>query len=359
MRTFFDLVQGYAPSLLKSFHKAEMIAQLTNGTNVLFRSSDDPDRLRGPNIGWFYLDEAALMDADVWPIMIGRLREQPGRAWATSTPRGFNWMHEVFVKYDSADYAVIRSSTRDNVFLPDGFLRSLEQSYDTEWTAQEIEGEFLDLGAIDHFLPSVALWDACYDDALSPLDKHTPCVLAMDAGESNDTFATVIVSKHPGDPDRLAVRYVRAYVPSKGVPLDFDAIEADIRALVSSYAIQQIAYDPFLLGQMIRRLTSGGAPISAPAEPFHQGADRLEADKALYDLITQRRIAHSGDPDLRQHLANANRKVDAESRKLRIVKRTYSQKIDLAVALAMACHRAGEIGPPATGFSFSYDQRRK
>lgn len=201
---------------------------------------------------------------------------------------------------------------------------------------------------VDTFLPSIALWDACKDD-LPPLDPHTPCVLALDAGESNDTFATVIVSRHPTDAARLAVRYVRGYVPQRGSPLDFDAIEADIRALVARYAVQQIAYDPFLLGQTIRRLTDPQSrPIATPCEPFPQGAQRLESDKGLFDLITQRRIAHDGNEELRAHVANANRKVDAESRKLRIVKRKYALKIDLAVALAMGAQRAGLVlGYPA------------
>jgi phage terminase large subunit-like protein len=189
---------------------------------------------------------------------------------------------------------------------------------------------------------------------LPPLDAHTPCILALDAGESNDVFASVLVSAHPTDAQRLAVRYVRGYVPTPGVALDFDAIEQDIRELCQRYAVQQLAYDPFLLGQTVRRLTNGPNAIRTPCEPFPQGAARLEADKGLYDLITQRRIAHDGDADLRAHVANANKKIDTEGRRLRIVKRVYSLKIDLAVCLSMACARASilaraPIPAPAVG----------
>lgn len=188
-------------------------------------------------------------------------------------------------------------------------------------------------GGANSFLPSIALWDACRAD-VPPLDGHTPCVLALDAAESNDTFGTVIVSKLG---EQLAVRYVRPYVPSKGAPLDFDAIEQDIRDLVQRYAVQAIVYDPMLLGQTVRRLTAPGNAINTPCVPFPQGAARLESDKGLFDLITQRRIVHDGNAELRAHVANANKKTDAESRKLRIVKRTYQEKIDLVVALAMSC----------------------
>jgi phage terminase large subunit-like protein len=83
--------------------------------------------------------------------------------------------------------------------------------------------------------------------------------------------------------------------------------------------------------------------------PFPQGQARLESDKGLYYLITTRRLAHDGQQAaLTEHLANANRKLDADGR-MRIIKRAYRLKIDLAVALGMAAQRAGEtlIAAPA------------
>ena len=139
LRTVTDMLEP----LIADFHRSEMRIDLTNGTRMLFRSADDPDRLRGPNLGWFWMDEAALMSADTWLIMIGRLREQPGRAWITSTPRGKNWLYDTFAT-GGDDYAMIRSSTRDNPFLPAEFVRSLEASYTSDWLRQEVEGEFVD-----------------------------------------------------------------------------------------------------------------------------------------------------------------------------------------------------------------------
>jgi hypothetical protein len=99
-----------------------------------------------------------------------------------------------------------------------------------------------------------------------------------------------------------------------------------------------------LLGQMMRRLTTGDEPIPVTCEKFPQGTARLEADKGLHDLITQRRLVHDGRNDqVRQHLNNANKKLDTESRKIRIVKRRESLKIDLAVCLSMGCARAFEV----------------
>jgi hypothetical protein len=189
------------------------------------------------------------------------------------------------------------------------------------------------------FLSSIGLWDACQED-LPPLDRHTPIVLGIDAGESSDTFAIVGVSRHPRDGRRLAVRFSRVYVPNGGV-LDFDQIEQDITALCRHLAVVELSYDRFLMGQMVRRLAG---KLPCPMEPFSQAGDRLEADKALRDDIQARTLSHDGThTDLRQHLDNANAKASADGRQVRIVKRSKSKKIDLAVALSMAHARASVL----------------
>ena len=71
---------------------------------------------------------------------------------------------------------------------------------------------------------------------------------------------------------------------------------------------------------------------------FSQGADRLTSDSQFRALIRERRLWHRGEPDLREHVNNANAQVDKEDRRLRIVKRIEKLKIDLAVAASMGSH---------------------
>lgn len=173
LRTFLELCQR--GGVLKMFNRSEMVAHLIDGKTILFRSADDADRLRGPNLGWFYPDEAALMDREVWLVMLGRLREAPGRAWVTTTPRGYNWLYDAFTT-DDPNYALFRSSTRDNTFLPSDFIASLEQAYTTEFARQEIEGEFMEpagalfkrlwFGIVDH-APEGLQWVRYWDLAAS------------------------------------------------------------------------------------------------------------------------------------------------------------------------------------------------
>jgi len=140
LRTFLELARS--ANILVSFKAGDMVAKLRGERTILFRSGENPDRLRGPNLGWFMLDEAAMLSDEVWNIMIGRLREEPSRGWAVTTPRGKNWLYNRFM--NGKDCEIIKSSSRDNPYLPQGFIESLESSYTAEWQAQEIEGDFLD-----------------------------------------------------------------------------------------------------------------------------------------------------------------------------------------------------------------------
>lgn len=119
---------------------------LNNGSVIIFRSAEDPARLRGPNVSWFWLDEAAMMHYDVWRIIKGRLRMQPARGWITTTPNSErkDWVYDLCRAHeaDTDTVALITASTRSNPHLPVGFVEDLEKTYTTEWREREIEGKF-------------------------------------------------------------------------------------------------------------------------------------------------------------------------------------------------------------------------
>jgi len=140
LRTFMDVCNG----AVVDFHKGEMRATVGNG-EVLFRSADDPERLRGPNLSWGYIDEAALCHKMTWPIILGRLREagKAGPCWITTTPKGRNWVWSEFVEKQRGGYAIFRASTQDNPYLAPEFVTDLEASYVGSFARQELSGEFV------------------------------------------------------------------------------------------------------------------------------------------------------------------------------------------------------------------------
>jgi phage terminase large subunit-like protein len=135
----------WAP-LAPTIHRNEMRLTLTTGAEVLFRSADQPDRLRGPNCSWAWIDEGALCTPDTWPIVLGRLREagEVGAAWVTSTPRGRNWIYQVFVTQASAETALYRATTGGNPFVDPAFVQALRGQYTARLARQELEGDWLE-----------------------------------------------------------------------------------------------------------------------------------------------------------------------------------------------------------------------
>jgi phage terminase large subunit len=141
-RSMFDLLHGAG---IRFKHLRDEESALINGARVLFRSGDEPDRLRGPNLAWCWIDEAGLCAEDVWRIVMGRLRVGPRpRAWVTSTPHGAgSWLHRCFVLANDPDYQVFTSATRENTFLSQGYVEGLERQWaGTPWGDQELLGKF-------------------------------------------------------------------------------------------------------------------------------------------------------------------------------------------------------------------------
>lgn len=142
LRTFLDLAD--AQGLVQQFNKSDMAVTLSNGSEVLFRSTETPDRLRGPSITWWFGDEAAMYLLRVWEVMVGRLRQygRRGFAWLATTPRGRNWVYQLFVT-DAGARRMIHATSRENVFLDESILEAWENTYSGDFAAQELGGEFV------------------------------------------------------------------------------------------------------------------------------------------------------------------------------------------------------------------------
>jgi len=194
------------------------------------------------------------------------------------------------------------------------------------------------------FIP-IQWWHNCYNPNLPPPSGKS-MILALDAGVKSDCFGIVGVTKevNPRGVIVPTVRYVRKWVPPLGEKIRFTNPddkydrafpEGEIRWLIANERIAVIPYDSYQLEDLVNRL--GGLAFF---EEFKQGGPRLVADKTLYDVIRDGNIQHGNEPDLTEHLNNAD--ASPEEDKLRLIKRQHRQemKIDLAVCLSMAVDRA-------------------
>lgn len=168
-----------------------------------------------------------------------------------------------------------------------------------------------------------------------------PMVIALDAGVSSDNFGLVMGCRHPKYPDDVLLMYMKRWEPQKNKKIDFQGTDENpgpekmIEKLVKDYNVVQVCYDPYQLHDMATRLRK---KLRTWFKEFPQGDARLKSDSQFKDLLRDRRIWHRGEPELREHVQNADAKIDSEDHKIRIVKRSESLKIDLAVTSSMVSY---------------------
>lgn len=151
-------------------------------SEVLFRSLENPDVIRGIELAHFGIDEGRHLSRYAFDVANGRLR-QPGYAHTgdvASTPNGYDWMWAVFhpdspKRYDDTEW--FNASTYDNRHhVGEAYIRSLEATYEGKFFEQEVLGHFVGIvaGAVfphwdsnrhlqtveyDPELPLVSMWD--------------------------------------------------------------------------------------------------------------------------------------------------------------------------------------------------------
>lgn len=146
LRTWLELAERHVPGFRRDMlNKSEMTARLPNGSEVLFRSTEYPDRLRGPSIAWWFGDEAALYPAQVRRIMVGRLRQGGalGYDWVTTTPKGRNWVWQTYARQQREGYLLVTATSAENEFLERDIIEMWEMEYSGDFARQELLGEFV------------------------------------------------------------------------------------------------------------------------------------------------------------------------------------------------------------------------
>ena len=151
-RSFIELASKLGLWDEKKFRRTDNVAMLNNDVEILFRSGDEPNRLRGSSIYRIWADECSLLKEDVYGIAIACLR-WPGAEHltftGTFTPAGKDhWTYRVFGDKTNPNVSLFSCGTRDNPFLSPDFYNNLLMQYGKGEggilrARQELEGEFV------------------------------------------------------------------------------------------------------------------------------------------------------------------------------------------------------------------------
>jgi phage terminase large subunit-like protein len=226
---------------------------------------------------------------------------------------------------------------------PNAYLRL----HENRWTTSRevyVPVEWWDTAA-SHFQQSAELW---LEHPFAKKDIY----VGIDAATKRDCTAIVGVSPDTQS-GKIAVVFHKSWTPpGGGESLDLEqTLEPYLLQMHKRFHIVDIACDPAHMYQIITRMKNKGLPIN---EFSQVDSGMIQASQHLYDLLRQDNLWAYPADDIRDHMQNVM--AEYTSRGLKIVKdkgnpRLAKKKVDLIVALAMACHRAYsqvgvEIGTP-------------
>jgi PBSX family phage terminase large subunit len=136
--------------LTYEYKKTDNKVILWGDTEVLFRSLDKPQHLRGPTASVVWIDEGGQMKNDEgYKILAGRLSSPEAKELAmiiTTTPDGMNWLYDKIEEQRAKKKCRLYfGKTEDNPSLPEAFLERARNAFDGKYAKQELEGAFINV----------------------------------------------------------------------------------------------------------------------------------------------------------------------------------------------------------------------
>ncbi len=227
------------------------------------------------------------------------------------------WHHEPVAPWQDEQWLVDMRRT----LRPNQYLRMIENRFVSS------EATFIEPSA----------WDRCVLPTLRPetSNRLLPVWIGVDASVKHDSSAIVAVT-FDANTQMVRLVYHRIFQPSPDDPLDFErTIEATLLDLKKRFLVRKVLFDPYQMAATSQRLAKSGMVI----QEFAQSQPNLTAaSQQLYELIQGQGIV--AYPDAAMRLAMTRTIALETSRGWRIGKDKQSNKIDVVIALAMACYAA-------------------
>ena len=138
--------RGFIKDVHYEYLKSDKEFNFKSGGQILIKSGDDPDSLRGMNLHAGGIDEARQFKDDyIYDMLIQRLRLGEFPQWYMSTTtRGKNWVYELGKQ---EDVKVIVQRTSENPFIPKSYERNLREKYSSDFASQELDAAIVDFSA--------------------------------------------------------------------------------------------------------------------------------------------------------------------------------------------------------------------
>ncbi len=152
--TYFEHLEllGYVPDVHYLYSKSDKRIRFQNGSEILFCGLDNPEKIKSLNLHWAEIEEASQLTDTSFKQLLGRLRNTyRQKDWVDFRYRLFGhtnpqsskgWIYERFIEHPHPNYRIIMAPTTNNIYLPEHFIKSMQESFDEEYYRINVLGEF-------------------------------------------------------------------------------------------------------------------------------------------------------------------------------------------------------------------------
>ena len=168
------------------YNEQKQVLKFPNGSKILFRHFEEPDKLKSLNVGFIEIEEMSDIPESTFNMLLGRLRQSKRPEWGKFVYRLFGhtnpqaskgWIYEYFKKKPRPGYRRIIAPTTDNIYLRKDFVSDMKEQYSEEYFAINV------LGLDDDSLTNLACkgfnFDSQVDETLQ-INKAYPIHITCD-----------------------------------------------------------------------------------------------------------------------------------------------------------------------------------
>lgn len=144
LQTYFEHLENFGFVECVDYDWSSSLQKLTfkNGSEILFRHFDEPNKLKSLNLGFVEIEEMSDVPYDTFKVLLSRMRQRIKKDWKGFRHRIFGhtnpemqrgWVYKTFVENSAPNYRLISAPTTQNIYLPEGFCNELKKIYDEQY----------------------------------------------------------------------------------------------------------------------------------------------------------------------------------------------------------------------------------
>lgn len=199
LKSYFEHLENmrFLPNSDYKWISTEQKLAFKNGSEILFRHFDEPDKLKSLNLGFVEIEEMSDIPYDTFKMLIARMRQKEHKNWKNFQYRIFGhtnpeirqgWVYNTFFVNPAQNYRMICAPTTQNIYLPQGFCDELKQLYDEKYYRTFV------LGETGHFSENLVVQDFS-DENVKEIEYHPEFNIHISCDFNVDPMAWVLAHK--------------------------------------------------------------------------------------------------------------------------------------------------------------------